>query len=69
MKLYAVSCAAVGSCISVGSYEATQAADIASYALTGSVRLTADYQLIVNPGYNTDRGPVFVGSIRLHIEL
>ena len=37
-----------------------------SYALTGSVRLTADYQLVVNPGYNTDRGPVNVFAGRLH---
>ncbi|HXX51556.1 MAG TPA: carbohydrate porin, partial [Xanthobacteraceae bacterium] len=28
-----------------------------SYALTASMRLTADYQFINNPGYNTDRGP------------
>jgi high affinity Mn2+ porin len=28
-----------------------------------------DIQAIANPGYNTDRGPVFVGSVRLHVEL
>jgi high affinity Mn2+ porin len=28
-----------------------------------------DVQAIAHPGYNTDRGPVYVGSIRLHIEL
>jgi high affinity Mn2+ porin len=28
-----------------------------------------DVQAIAHPGYNTDRGPVFVGSIRLHVEL
>ncbi|MBV8755701.1 MAG: carbohydrate porin [Deltaproteobacteria bacterium] len=28
-----------------------------------------DLQLIQNPGYNTDRGPVAVGSLRLHIEI
>jgi len=27
---------------------------------------TADYQLLVNPAYNTDRGPVHVFSGRLH---
>jgi high affinity Mn2+ porin len=26
-------------------------------------------QLIENPGYNTDRGPVAVGSLRLHLEI
>lgn len=26
-------------------------------------------QLIDNPGYNTDRGPVAVGSLRLHVEI
>jgi hypothetical protein len=26
-------------------------------------------QLIAHPGYNTDRGPVAVGSLRLHIEI
>ena len=29
----------------------------------------ADLQLISHPGYNTDRGPVAVGSLRLHIEI
>ena len=28
-----------------------------------------DVQAIAHPGYNTDRGPVYVGSIRLHVEL
>jgi len=28
-----------------------------------------DIQLIQNPGYNVDRGPVVVGSVRLHLEL
>jgi len=28
-----------------------------------------DVQAIAHPGYNTDRGPVVVGSIRLHVEL
>jgi high affinity Mn2+ porin len=37
-----------------------------SYALSSSTHLTADYQLIVNPGYNTDRGPVNVFSGRFH---
>jgi high affinity Mn2+ porin len=37
-----------------------------SYALTSATKLTADYQFIVNPGYNTDRGPVNVFSGRFH---
>jgi high affinity Mn2+ porin len=37
-----------------------------SYALTSSVKLTADYQFINNPGYNTDRGPANVFSGRFH---
>ncbi len=28
-----------------------------------------DLQLVQNPGYNTDRGPAVVGSIRLHLEI
>lgn len=30
---------------------------------------SADLQLVRNPGYNQDRGPVAVGSLRLHAEL
>ena len=37
-----------------------------SYALTASTRISADYQLIVNPAYNIDRGPVNVFSARIH---
>ena len=37
-----------------------------SYALTASTRLTADYQFINNPAYNTDRGPVNVFTGRVH---
>lgn len=31
--------------------------------------ITADYQFCVNPGYNADKGPVHIFSIRTHIEL
>jgi high affinity Mn2+ porin len=31
-------------------------------------RLTFDYQFIVNPGYNRDRGPVSVIGARMHLE-
>ncbi len=30
---------------------------------------TGDYQFVLNPGYNSDRGPVNVFSFRLHVEL
>ena len=30
--------------------------------------ITADYQLIVNPAYNRDRGPVSVLGFRLHAQ-
>jgi high affinity Mn2+ porin len=33
-----------------------------------NVTLTADYQLITNPAYNADRGPVSIFSGRLHAE-
>lgn len=31
--------------------------------------VAADLQLIARPGYNQDRGPITVGSLRLHLEL
>lgn len=31
--------------------------------------VAADVQLIARPGYNQDRGPITVGSLRLHLEL
>jgi len=33
------------------------------------ITLTADYQLVANPGYNADRGPVSIFGGRLHVEL
>jgi high affinity Mn2+ porin len=30
--------------------------------------LTADYQLLVDPGYNSARGPVNVFAGRLHVQ-
>jgi high affinity Mn2+ porin len=32
------------------------------------LKLTLDYQFIVNPGYNEDRGPASVISARLHTQ-
>jgi high affinity Mn2+ porin len=37
-----------------------------SYALSSSSKLSFDYQFIVNPGYNTDRGPANVFAARFH---
>jgi high affinity Mn2+ porin len=37
-----------------------------TYAVSSSTHLTADYQFINNPGYNTDRGPANVFSGRFH---
>jgi high affinity Mn2+ porin len=34
----------------------------------GDWRVTADYQFIVNPAYNRDRGPVFVIGARLRTQ-
>lgn len=39
-----------------------------AYALTKQLTLTADYQLITNPAYNADRGPVHIFSGRFHGE-
>lgn len=38
------------------------------FAVTRALALSLDFQRIANPGYNTDRGPVRVGSLRLHAE-
>jgi high affinity Mn2+ porin len=32
------------------------------------LNLALNYQLVVNPAYNADRGPVAVGTIRVHLE-
>jgi high affinity Mn2+ porin len=37
--------------------------------LPSAIWLSGDYQFILNPGYNYDRGPVNVISLRLHVEL
>jgi high affinity Mn2+ porin len=39
-----------------------------AYSLDKRVTLTADYQLVANPAYNADRGPVSIFSGRLHGE-
>jgi len=30
--------------------------------------MTFDYQFIANPGYNYVRGPVSIGTVRLHVQ-
>lgn len=39
-----------------------------SFSVAKGVSLTADLQRFYNPAYNADRGPVTVGSLRLHAE-
>jgi high affinity Mn2+ porin len=39
-----------------------------AYSVIKNVTLTADYQLITNPAYNADRGPVSIFSGRVHGE-
>jgi high affinity Mn2+ porin len=36
--------------------------------LVDHVHLTGDIQQIDNPGFNSDRGPVFVFGARLHVD-
>ena len=37
-------------------------------ALVEHLWFAADYQFVVNPAYNRDRGPVNVFGARLHVE-
>ena len=39
------------------------------YELTSSLWLSLDYQFMLNPGYNRDRGPVNVFGFRFHVEI
>jgi len=39
-----------------------------SLAVTRRVFVSADWQHIRNPGYNADRGPARIASLRLHVE-
>jgi high affinity Mn2+ porin len=38
-----------------------------SYAAAKWVKITFDYQFVENPAYNTDRGPVSIFALRLHL--
>ena len=40
-----------------------------SLQMTKNISLTGTYQLIMNPGYNKDRGPVNVFSARVHLQI
>jgi len=40
-----------------------------SFNLFPNTSLTLDYQFIMNPAYNSDRGPVNFWALRLHTEL
>jgi high affinity Mn2+ porin len=40
-----------------------------SWRIGGGMSLSADYQYVVHPAYNRDRGPVSIFAIRLHAEL
>ena len=39
-----------------------------SYALSSATKVSYDYQLIANPAYNTDRGPVNIFAGRFHTQ-
>ena len=40
-----------------------------SVGLVRRTSVSADYQYVANPGYNRDRGPAHVFSLRAHVEL
>jgi high affinity Mn2+ porin len=40
-----------------------------NFAVNKHFWITLDYQRIVNPAYNGDRGPVSLAGVRLHLEL
>lgn len=39
-----------------------------AYQVTKNFTVTSDYQIINNPAYNADRGPVSIFSCRVHGE-
>ncbi len=59
----------LGAIIGDGKLDYRPEAVIEAYYAFSPVRwamLTADYQLVMNPGYNADRGPVSIFSARVH---
>ena len=39
-----------------------------SFGIGKLLQVSPDYQLVINPAYNADRGPVHIFALRLHIE-
>lgn len=39
-----------------------------SVNLLSSLWVTGDYQLLMNPAFNADRGPVDIYSVKMHVE-
>lgn len=39
------------------------------YHVMDGMGLTGDYQFVINPAYNVDRGPISIFSLRLHYEI
>ncbi len=39
------------------------------FQLNRMLAISFDYQYVVNPGYNQDRGPVNIGGVRVHFEI
>jgi high affinity Mn2+ porin len=37
-----------------------------AFAMRKWLRVSLDYQFVVNPGYNADRGPVSIFAVRVH---
>ena len=42
--------------------------EIFRLAVIKGLNVTLDFQEVVNPAYNRDRGPVSIGSLRVHYE-
>lgn len=40
-----------------------------SFSLSREIFVSGEYQFLMNPGYNKDRGPVNVFSVRVHLEI
>ncbi|MBS1576746.1 MAG: carbohydrate porin, partial [Bacteroidetes bacterium] len=38
------------------------------FVLKGKITISPDYQFVLNPAYNNDRGPVHVIGLRFHTE-
>lgn len=54
---------------SLSNYKMEQIAEVFyKTRLTHTLFLTADYQFVVNPGYNGNRGPVNLFAVRTHVE-